>query len=208
MQQNKENIEQPITSKSEQASNVQFWKKLNSPLDFAICGTALAVILSLVLVLADLGLTSQDSESKEEATTPDSEKSEEKHYQDPRQALDDFLTYLHEGQYEEAAELYGGDYEMLEEYNPNVNPQNRSELLARYCTINGGMCLEPKIMDLQTFSEDHFTGTVRFFYSDGDVYKVGPFAGEEGEPTIFEADYDVIKINDNYKVMQLPPYSS
>jgi hypothetical protein len=56
-------------------------------------------------------------------------------------ALTDFYDLLNQGEYEKAVELYGGSYEELEYFNPEMDPEDRAGLLAAACEINGFFCL-------------------------------------------------------------------
>lgn len=136
----------------------------------------------------------------------ESEEVDKECYKDPRRALEDFLSYLHNGIYDKAATLYGGDYGTLQNYNPDVDPHNRPKLLERWCTVNGGMCLAPKIVASQTLSEDRFDFTVVFFHDDGTALEIKPLAGEKGKPVKGRYHYEVVRVSDHYKIMQLPPY--
>ena len=54
-----------------------------------------------------------------------------------------FYTALHDGRYNAAAQLYGGDYKQLEANNPSTDPRDRAALLAGACQHNGFMCMMP-----------------------------------------------------------------
>jgi hypothetical protein len=58
-----------------------------------------------------------------------------------RQTLITYFDYLSAGRYQEAAELYGGSYEVLAGHNPDLAPQDQVALLERACTVNGFQCL-------------------------------------------------------------------
>jgi hypothetical protein len=55
--------------------------------------------------------------------------------------LGDYLLYLSEGNYAQAADLYGGSYDLLQGYNPTVDPSDFAALLEQGCTLNGLRCL-------------------------------------------------------------------
>jgi len=58
-------------------------------------------------------------------------------------AIERFLLAMHEGRYEDAAQLYGGDYMLLQMYNPTVAPEDHAALLKNACEVNGFRCLAP-----------------------------------------------------------------
>jgi hypothetical protein len=51
-----------------------------------------------------------------------------------------FLEALASGDYPAAADLYGGPWAILEDWNPDVDPADHAALLARGCEINGLQC--------------------------------------------------------------------
>ena len=61
------------------------------------------------------------------------------------QAKVDLITFfekLNQGQYEDAIALYGGSYEVLQGYNPDVDPQDKATLMKFGCEFNGLTCLQ------------------------------------------------------------------
>jgi hypothetical protein len=66
------------------------------------------------------------------------------------QALLHFFEDLHAGRYAEAAELYGGSYEVPIDHNPPVDPNDHAALWRNACTINGGQCLLIRSVILRT----------------------------------------------------------
>jgi hypothetical protein len=49
----------------------------------------------------------------------------------------EYLTAMHEGQYEQAALLYGGEYDSMIVNNETVDPDDNPALLKAACEING-----------------------------------------------------------------------
>jgi hypothetical protein len=127
-----------------------------------------------------------------------------------RNALTSFFELLNQHEYEEAAALYGGDYQGLQEWNPLLNPKDHPALLQNACEINGLQCLRVKrIVDekLITLAEYHFT--VEFTNQDGSLFVRGPCCG--GNATDFPPEsqfaYTVIKdCAGKFLVNDLPPY--
>ncbi|MFW6143536.1 MAG: hypothetical protein ACOC4Z_01240 [Patescibacteria group bacterium] len=215
MERNKENTEQPITSKSEQDSKVPFLKNPKLLLYFAIGAAALAVILSLILVVADL--TPQDSEPRGETTIADSDNTEEKRYENPRQALDDFLTRLHKGQYEKAAELYSGSTYLEADLKSTI--KSEADFLRVYCEVErnevlGAACMEHKVIGKNEISSGNFSFDVRFFYkgpeTEQTTFKL-PITFHPPEDKVDESEYEstfefhVTKMEQGYQVLSLPP---
>jgi ABC-type oligopeptide transport system substrate-binding subunit len=126
------------------------------------------------------------------------------------QTLDSFFDSLHNGKYAEAALLYGGSYEGLIEWNPMIEPNDFSALLDNACTINGLQCLQMKsaILDKKV-SDTEFVFKVEFSNADGTTFTRGPCCGgnETDSPSV-SMFYFTVKNNDNnnYSVMELPPY--
>lgn len=132
---------------------------------------------------------------------------------DDQLALDilvDFLQSLHDGQYVQAAQLYGGTYEFMIDHNPGLNPGDRAALLQNACTINGAQCLQVKSAELDRKpSATEFVFKVEFSNPDGSLFVRGPCCG--GSATDFPPEpafyFTVVKVGgDQFAVMDMPPY--
>jgi hypothetical protein len=123
-------------------------------------------------------------------------------------ALRSYFDALHEGRYNKAASLYGGDYDQLQANNPDVDPSDRAGLLERWCHQNGGVCLRiQSVVERGSSSEGTFTFVVEFANDDGSTFEIGPCCGEEdtGERTR-EFAYTVQNADGGLAILELPPY--
>jgi hypothetical protein len=104
-------------------------------------------------------------------------------------ALAQFFSALQDGRYTEAVSAYGGDYQVLRDWNPTVPPNDHATLFQRGCTVNGLQCLAVKaVVDQREVSPGEYTFTVQF-------------ARElPGEPFT----YTVRKVGTQYLVQELP----
>lgn len=125
--------------------------------------------------------------------------------------LVDFLETLHNGKYDEAAQLYGGTYETMIDHNPSINPTDYSALLRNACTINGAQCLQVKSAGLdKKVSDTEFIFKVEFLNADGTLFVLGLCCG--GNETDFPPQsvfyFKVVKVDkDKFVVMDMPPYA-
>jgi hypothetical protein len=135
-------------------------------------------------------------------------------YQDPRKALDDFLTYLYQGEYEKAARLYGGigDFPNHRTIPPNTKVEERIKIeslsLASFCE-GYGTCLKHAI---QEESVPGFEGafTVNFYKESGEIFTfVAPVTDSEGNAHFEvigpEFRFRVQKVDGCYKSLDVPP---
>ena len=126
------------------------------------------------------------------------------------EALTNFFKLLHDGNYSQAAILYGGSYEMLQGYNPNLEADNYAGLLKAGCEMNGLMCLEVlNILSVKTSSEGTFSFQIELVNPDGSLFELGPCCGasEEDSPSRSSFPVRVICQDDmSCLVMDLPPY--
>ena len=131
--------------------------------------------------------------------------------QPAQEALPGFLGALYEGRYEEAAGLYGGSYEVLQGYNPAIDPQDKPALLEAACTVNGFLCLKAKSIELADQpSQTEFVYTVQFANADGSLFILGPCCGadETSMPPVSDFTFTVTLQEDGtFSVMDLPPYT-
>jgi hypothetical protein len=127
-----------------------------------------------------------------------------------RQALLDYFTTLNQGDYLQAVELYGGGYELLQDYNPEVPPQEHAQLLQAACRFNGFMCFLPvrQIVTQEQVAANEFHFAVEFQNADGTLFELGPCcgAGVNSQPPVSQFDYTVVFQEGRYRVMELPVY--
>lgn len=159
--------------------------------------------LTILLVLFSVSCTSQ------QGTLPPTETLSDE--QLALQVLSDFLQCLHSGDYDKAAQLYGGTYEMMIYLNPSVDPSEHTTLLQNACTVNGAQCLQVKSVSLdKQISKTEFVFRVDFLNVDGTLFVLGPCCG--GNATDFPPqsvfNLTVMKVDENkFSVMDMPPYA-
>ena len=116
-----------------------------------------------------------------------------------REALQAYFDLLHDGRYAEAVSYYGGDYEVLKEWNPPVDRNDHATLFKSGCEVNGLQCLAIKVIDSeQEISAGEYRFTIEFVADDG-----GTFARE---PSVERFDYTVKKADGQFLVQELPVY--
>lgn len=133
-------------------------------------------------------------------------------YLEPRAqvALVDFYANLNNGEYDQAALLYGGPYDMLQGFNPEIDPADRLSLLRAGCEFNGLMCLP--VLDLsfvEVNAQQEYVFEVVFANSDGSQFILGPCCGatEEEMPPISGFPVRVAcQRGGTCLVLDLPPY--
>ena len=124
--------------------------------------------------------------------------------------LVDFLENLHAGKYDEAAQLYGGTYEIMINHNPDIAPEDHAALLRNACTINGAQCLQVKSAGLEEeISGTEFTFEIEFQNADGSLFVRGSCCG--GDETDFPSEsiflFTVSKSAEGkFLVMDMVPY--
>ncbi len=128
-----------------------------------------------------------------------------------RQALLTYLSALDAGRFGEAARFYGGEYEILIGYNPEIDPSSHAALFEAACTVNGFLCqLELKsILQETRVSDTEFRFTIEFQNQDGTLYEhpcVETGAAECWLQTQF--DLTVISLDGQFRVLELPIYVS
>lgn len=126
------------------------------------------------------------------------------------QALRNFYDLLHQGQYEQADDLYGGSYEVLHEYNPEIDEKDHESLLRAACEVNGFQCLDVlSVTLLDVVKEQEFIYEVAFSNPDGSQFSLGNCCGEDDDvknaQSMFKVHIACIEREDCL-VMELPPY--
>jgi len=126
-----------------------------------------------------------------------------------QETLVSFFNFLTDGEFEQAVELYGGDYGPLTDNNPEIDPSDKAALLEAGCTRNGLQCLTVKaIVNVAPLSESDYRFTVEFQNRDGSLFALGPCCGEDPDAFLpfTQFDYLVEKVGDQFKVLDLPVY--
>lgn len=123
-----------------------------------------------------------------------------------RQVLENYLTALNSGDYNRAAQLYGGDFSLLQTWNPDIG-DDLPALLARGCTQNGLQCLLPRMITYRAPDNDggyHFY--VEFNNEDDTLFQQGPCCGETTGNLLSMFVFFVEKSANGLRVADLPPY--
>jgi hypothetical protein len=127
---------------------------------------------------------------------------------DAEQIIRTYFDELSTGDYATAAEFYGGSYEVLQGYNPDVDPEDHAALLQRACEANGFQCLPVRSVSITETTDGDFIAVVEFNNPDGSLFSRGPCCGED-EPVEPETQF-IYRVVQNpggaLQVMDLPVY--
>lgn len=202
---------------ADQLQQVYSWVGTFQSLDFVQEDSATADAMRQHLVINGTGLRSPSLEDKQAmldlagqlqaqaAAQPSSADLET-----ARATLTQYFSALKSANYPEVMNLYGGSYETLQTWNPDVDAQNRVELWKRGCTQNGLRCdlSLDKILQAEAIGTDTYLIEVSFKSSDGSLFQLGPCCGGDAtqQPPKSEFDYTVQKVNGQFRVMELPVY--
>lgn len=125
-----------------------------------------------------------------------------------RSILTSFFSYLDQGRYAEAATLYRGDYNILSEWNPEIDPDDYATLFEMGCTVNGLQCLAvDEINAVEHSAPNVFEFYVQFKNEDGSLYlqeSVDALNSGQTPKSVFK--FAVVRIADSYYIQDLPPY--
>lgn len=121
----------------------------------------------------------------------------------------DFLTLLHAGNFAEAAPLYGGEYEALQVFNPEIDPNDHVALWTWACENQLLRCLEVRSTTFEQLVGDSYSFQVEFSNPDGSLFVLGPCCGanETEMPPVSQFVFTVSRTADGkFVVMNTPPY--
>lgn len=124
-----------------------------------------------------------------------------------QEALARYLAHLHQGQYAQAAALYGGSYDVLLDWNPDMERTDQAALLRRGCTVNGLQCLAVAGIEPRPGGEPGtFFFDVSFRNADGSLF-VHPVPGDQaGGELAASFPFTVVASGSGYQVLELPVY--
>ena len=123
--------------------------------------------------------------------------------------LTDFYQLLNDGDYAQAAAEYGGSFDVLQRFNPEIDPDDKVSLLQAGCEINGLMCLPVLNATLIDSNEQgEFNFEVVYARPDGTPFVLLPCCGLVPLPAVSEFTVQVIcDADDTCQVQDLPPYA-
>lgn len=139
-----------------------------------------SIILFIVIIILITGCAVISVKNELELNRPEIEMSEAK------QVLDNYLNFLFTQQYEQALLYYGGDFQYLEQLNPDIQPEFKAKLLERYCQQQKGICLKPIIINASPLSLDEYKFDVQYLNNDGSLYAVPGCPCKGGGKKTFE----------------------
>jgi hypothetical protein len=120
-----------------------------------------------------------------------------------------FLTSLHTKNYAEAVPLYGGEYDQLHVFNPELDPNDHLALWTWACDNQLLQCLEVRSTTFKELQGDSYVFQVEFNNPDGSLFVLGPCCGANltDMPPVSQFDYTVSR-NAEHRlvVMNTPPY--
>jgi hypothetical protein len=123
--------------------------------------------------------------------------------------LVDFLTLLNRKNYTEAVLLYGGEYEALQVFNPEIDPDDHVALWTWACDHQLLQCLEVRSATFKELRGDTYFFQVEFNNPDGSLFVRGPCCGatETEMPSVSQFEFRVSRNTDGkFLVMDTPPY--
>ena len=135
---------------------------------------------------------------KEEKTAGNNE------LQDSQEVLENFFSYLANGQYEEASALYS--WEKNSDLGNNLQTwpgATNAETLKNYCEALG-TCLEVKVLTGVKTENNTYRFIVQFIEDNGEIFR-RPFYPGAAEMTA-DFSFGVEKINGQFKVVDPPLY--
>ena len=123
--------------------------------------------------------------------------------------LESFFTLLAHGAYEQAAGLYGSDYEGLRSMNSAIPADDYASLWKYGCASNGYQCLDIKDVVKASMDEQgifHFI--VEFKLSNGNLLVVGPCCGADATqmPPRSQFEYTVRRNKGVFLVLDPPVF--
>jgi hypothetical protein len=126
-------------------------------------------------------------------------------------ALSEFFLALFQEDYQAALDLYGGDFEELRYFNPDLPQDDLLGLLQRGCQQNGFICRLTVGNVIETNQTDDITFeiTVQLMTPTGELFQLGPCCGADpaSNPPVTRFKYSVQKIDGRYQVLTLPPWT-
>lgn len=197
-----------------QREQLDDWLKTLQPIEFTRSDPATVDAMTIWLSLAGEGSQKADDViigsisqfAGELASQVEFEQNAPPEKSEAEQVLRNYLSALNEGDFILGAKLYGGSIELLQTWNPDIN-NDLPALLERACTQNGLVCMKPLSIAYRGFDEfDNYLFQVEFSNPNGSLFKQGPCCGDENGTPVTSFIFRVVKTDEVYTVLDLPPY--
>ncbi len=156
----------------------------------------------------DVTFSAQLKENSEEGP-----KDQEK--EQAQETLLNFFNYVASDDFKNAVKIFYPldendkyNWDMITQYrDPEKQNSSKEEELAYYCSAVG-TCLRAELLGFGKRAENDYIFTIQFREKDGSKYIFGPCCGatEEDEPSRTQFEYEVKKIDGDYKVVTPPLY--
>lgn len=124
-----------------------------------------------------------------------------------RITLMEFFSALDDGRYAQAADYYGGSYQVLRDMNPDLGAESYAALWERGCMVNGLQCLPVRSATFKEQVGDTYIYTVEFNGKGGGRFVLEPCCGADpaSAPPVYRFEYRVVLDGGKYRVIDLPP---
>lgn len=210
----KGDIETTLRLTDTQREQLDGWLQTLQPIDYIQSDPAVADAMTISLFFAGNGAQPADEQTIGLISQFASELAAQAVFNlqappeaaEAEQALRDYLTALHAGDFILGAKLYGGDTELLQTWNPDI-PNDLPALLERACAQNGLVCMSPRTVTYHGLdASGAYQFNVEFSNPDGTLFHQGPCCGETEGPSFSSFLFRVVKTESGYAVLDLPPY--
>ena len=207
-------IETAVFLTETQREQLDGWVKTLKPIEYTQSDPATADAMTISLFFAGSGAQQADEQTIGLISQFASELAAQAVFNlqappetaEAEQALRDYLTALHAGDFILGAKLFGGDTELLQTWNPDIT-NDLPALLERACAQNGLVCMTPRTVTYRGLDADGaYQFLVEFNNPDGTLFRQGPCCGETEGPSFTSFLFRVVKTESGYAVLDLPPY--
>jgi hypothetical protein len=167
------------------------------------------LIKHLILLLTAIALASCSAPPANPVSTQPAPTSLPSTASEAHDVLVNFLTLLNTKEYARAAPLYGGEYEALQVFNPEIDPNDPVALWTWVCDNQLLQCLEVRSATFEQLVGDAYIFQVEFNNPDGSLFVLGPCCGatETEMPPVSQFEFTVTRNADGkFLVMNTPPY--
>ena len=126
-----------------------------------------------------------------------------------QEVLITFFQLMNSKNYAAGLVLYGGSYETMQNWNPDIDPSDHVTLWTKACEQNGLQCLLARTVTFKELQGDTYLFQVEFSNPDGSLFVLGPCCGatETEMPPVSQFEYKVARdANGKFLVMDMPPY--
>lgn len=127
----------------------------------------------------------------------------EVNFNDPEQVMIHYAHAIANKDIRMLVRLYGGEYDWISGFSPEKDRENKEVIFKNYLEVIPEKIRFHEILKSEKINEEEYIFTITFQKEDGTLFDVGDTQSRSNE-----FRYRIMKVNEQFMVMDPPPYQA